>query len=784
MVKLVKVKPWELNRCPAHVKTKERWVRASWPRGEVVPPPPNQPKKAKTVKISKKHKSRESPKSRNPSRSLKSLKTSETSETPETPETSEFPESSESPERPGSLEPTEAGNPTHEGSFSWLSPTKPAPAPKPSLRMFTLYNVTVRRGEMGEPVRDIFPDPLRRLGSVQAFDVNKYVAAVDGSLQGTLFAVDSLPERVLGPDFGRARRVIEYIKRRQPGSRSPVEVMLREGSVLKTTSLRDPAENLNEARSEVMALAMLDHIITIKRLPPWVTKMLDYGYGVNSKDHFPYTVNLVTEKADITFNKWLKRHLKNGYEKNSVDLVNFQYALDGVFAQLVLALYAFQKHAGFVHNDLHLNNVVLQQRPGTGNMRYNSEDIFYVFHESVPLMKLCDLGHSHVVHPVTRDVSPGAWFGCPLGALNNSTDLTKVCIAMARSRPSTYEGEQRLSRYSEAMNQDLDAVLRPLGDPISRCSKSMENFAFPMGAGFMTPKKLIERGSVVKRFVSESEATCANTFHELENDDWDFASSKAEVAFTSRERETEVQASTYQPASPRLGIKLMTMHYKYPQLGYDISMIAPIVLRSLASFMEKPEDSGAVMAFGGGDFARAHNACVRKRMLWSALTFYQRGVIFYMLVFAPVVAGPSSVFNDFMQNGVVPYDSGISDERAAEAVRINEMFNPELRGMNMALRYSLWAACGGFAQFFDSFCGLDSDRRHFRHGEGALDTPRAILKLYHAVTSNGWRAPIQYASCEDVHGATEETLKNAFIVSSNICYYSYTLEQALSVLKV
>ena len=783
MVKLAKVKPCELNRCPAHFKTKERWVRASWPRGEVVPPAPNPPKTPKTVKMSKKHKSHKSFKSFKPSQPLKSLKATET------PESSESPQS---PERPESPEPTQAGNPTRDGSVSWLSLTKPAPASltvpptaaKLSRRMFTLYNVTVRRGEMGEPVRDIFPDPLRRVGSVQAFDVDKYVGALDGSLQGTLFAVDSLPERVLGPDFGRARRVVEYIKRRQPGSRSPVEVMLREGSVLKTSSLRDQAENLNEARSEVMALAMLDHIITIKRLPPWVTKMLDYGYGINSNDFFPYTVNLVTEKADITFNKWLKKHLNNGYDKDSVDLVNFQYALDGVFAQLVLALYAFQKHAGFVHNDLHLNNVVLQHRPGTGNMRYNSEDTFYVFHESVPLMKLCDFGHSYVVHPVTRDVSPGAWFGCPLGAVNNSTDLTKICIGMARSRPSTYEGERRLSRFSEAMNRDLDAVLRPLGDPISRCSKSMENFAFPMGSGFMTPKKLIERGCVVQRFVSESEATYANTFHELQDDDWDFASSKVQMAFMFRERETEVQASAYEFASPHLGLKLMTLHHKNPQLGYDISMMAPIVLHSLASFMEQPEDGGGVMAFGGGVFTRSHSAHVRKRMLWSALTFYQRGVMFYMFVFAPVVVAPSCVLDEFMQNGVVPHDSGIPDERAAEAVRINDLFNPELRGMNMALRYSLWAACGGFAQFFDSFCGLDSDHRHFRREEGGSDTPRAILNLYHAVTSNGWRAPIQYASREDVHGATEETLKNAFIASSNVCYYSYTLEQALSVLKV
>ena len=590
--------------------------------------------------------------------------------------------------------------------------------------------------------------------------------------------------RTLSFDYGCALKVIKVIKRCQSVSNMRVEVVLRENSVLKTTTLRKKCCALDEARFEIMALATLEHVTTVKRLPPWVTKMLDYGYGENPKDFLPFTVHLAMEPADVTLYDWLWHHLRKSYDKGSVDLYGFQHALDGVFAQLVLALYAFQKYAGFVHNDLHLKNVLLQHRPGTGNMRYNSECISYVFDDAVPLMKLCDCGHAYVVHPITHYVSPGAYFGCPLGALNNCTDLTKACISLAKMRPSSYDGNVRLSQFSESLNKDMDCVLRPMTDSVKRCSNSMEGFAFPIGSGFLTPRQLIKCGSVVPSYVSTELATYANSFHELDDDDWSYAGSLAKASFDIRERETEVWPSTYEVSSTHVGLKLMNMHYKNPDLGYDIAMMVPVVLRALTARMEVLDEPGAVMAFGGGEYARGQNMHVRKRMLWSALTFYQRGVRFYLRVFAPTVVNPSSALSDFTQDGSIPIDFGIPDHLSAEAVRINGMFSPRLQRMNMALRYSLWAACGGFSEFFDTFSGLPFDDSHFRRDEEVRDVPGAVLKLYHTVMDNGWRAPIQYASLETVHNASEETLKNAFIASSNVCYYSYTLEQALSVLKV
>ena len=56
-------------------------------------------------------------------------------------------------------------------------------------------------------------------------------------------------------------------------------------------------------------------------------------------------------------------------------------------------------------------------------------------------------------------------------------------------------------------------------------------------------------------------------------------------------------------------------------------------------------------------------------MLWSALTFYQRGVMFYMHVSAPAATNPSCVLKEFTQDGLLPSDSGIPDEQAMEAVR-------------------------------------------------------------------------------------------------------------------
>jgi hypothetical protein len=312
----------------------------------------------------------------------------------------------------------------------------------------------------------------------------------------------------------------------------------------------------------------------------------------------------------------------------------------------------------------------------------------------------------------------------------------------------------------------------------------MENFPLPMGAGFWTPLQLIENGDVVQRFVSTKLATYPNTFQELENDDWPYAGSAVKNAFDIRERETGKYSGVYAPVSPHAGFRLLNLHFQSPQFGYDMSVMVPIVMRALSWRLEERDNARGIMAFGGSEYSREQNKHVRKRLLWSALTCYQRGVIFYMLVFAPAVASESLGLEGFTQDSMVLTGSGIPKDQVLEAIRICNAFNPDLKHQNMALRYSLWAACGGFADLFDVFNGAEPDKRHFRRDVGDWDVPHAVLQLYQAATANGWRAPIQYASLGSVYDATEDKLKNAFVLSSNVCYYSLTVEQALCVLTV
>jgi hypothetical protein len=652
-------------------------------------------------------------------------------------------------------------------------------------RFLTLYDVALKSKELGAMELPIFADPLNRVGTAEGFDVNKYVALADSSLSGTLFAVDSLPSRALGPDMDMGQLVAKWIKGKAGGpgeARSAVTVVARATSVLKNTSLAKDCSRMKEARSEVLALALMVHVIKIKRLPPWVTMILDYGCAVSPNNFLPYTVDMVTEKADATLYDWLSFQLKKGLEVGSPRLLAFQRRLDGIFAQIVLALHAFQKHAGFVHNYLHLKNVMVQQRKQTGNMRYNTDGVSYVFEEDIPLMKFCDFGHTYVIHPETRRVSPGAFFGCPLGALNNCTDLTRVCIGLAKMRPDRYQGQVRLSEFSTAMAADLDAVLRPLEDNYSRSSNSLEQFAFPIGANFMTPAQLVRRGKTVAQFVSTELATYDNTFHHLVDDGWPYKDSAAEHAFFVRESGSP--SPLYTRTAPVLGYKLMNLDFHNPHFGHDISVMVPVVIQALFARMQASE---GVMAFGGSDHAMAQHKHVRKRMLWCALILYQRAVLFYMRTFAQVMVTPSGELSDFMQNGSLPVDGGhgISEEFTLEATRIRGMFAPDLAEENMPFRYSLWAACGGFADLFDAFKGLDGYRHFRRGGDGEAATARAVLSMYHSA-SGGWkiRAPIEYAALEDVHQASEETLTNAFIHSSNVSYYSHTLEEALAVLKV
>jgi hypothetical protein len=293
-----------------------------------------------------------------------------------------------------------------------------------------------------------------------------------------------------------------------------------------------------------------------------------------------------------------------------------------------------------------------------------------------------------------------------------------------------------------------------------------------------TPLQLIKHGSVVEKFVSHKEATLGSTCVELPNDDYN--NRQPDADFNRREQESSVDNQPYMCMPPLIGFNYQIEVHNHPELFYNIALMVPIVTKALFTRMEKKD---GVMCFGHTGDGVNIAKLVRKRMLWCALILYQRAVMFFLRTFAQVIVKQTQ----FTQHGASSIDvdsSGSPDKLVKQADRIYRKFNNnEHRKENLALRYSMWAACGGFEDLFDVFNGMENCR-HFRLKDGCVnpDLPLAVLRLYERVSAEGKRAPIQYAQLPKIHAAAEKTLVHAFIASSDVSYYSYTLEQALAVL--
>ena len=641
-------------------------------------------------------------------------------------------------------------------------------APGGRVRKFTLC-VFLQTQKRGSATRQISRDLLRRGDGIRDYSLDKYVQLLDASVSGTLFRTlcdaghaAELPLVPLSQSSKQYFRATAMVR-----TASGVELYKRGPNFRKVSHGVWHSQAVRQARCEVLAMAMVSHLCVVKRIPPWSVVPNDCGREHQlrlSGTNLIHTVDLVTESADHTLYDWLRRGLREEYAEGSPELLAFQTQLDGIFAQVVLALYAFQKYLGFVHNDLHLKNVLIKLRPNTENMRFISEDLSYVFREAVPLVKICDFGHAYFVNPVTRNVMHGAVYSSAFTCLNNSHDVLRFCMSLQKMRRGN-----NMSAFSQQLTSDLNAVLAPLKDFSTETCDSAEHFPFAMG-GFLTPRELVRRGSVVKKFVCAEQAPAAqgSTFYELPHDDFEH-DVHAASAFELREQPSAAEYVQFNAA----------------QMNAEHTQIQRVVLPLVKNALHFRLNGKGSMTFSKNERGLQY---VRKRMLWAALIVYQRAVMFYMRTFGHVQVS-QQIQPDLPDLPDLLDVTAPPDEWLNAAKNVYAAFNPVLMESNIAMRYCLWAACGGFPEFFYVFSGIEEP--HFRRARNDF-TPaasnsaeaRKVLELFDLVSSYGLRAPAQFVKLESVHAATELALINAFDVSSSAVYYSLPLSVAIDMLKI
>ncbi|MBE35284.1 MAG: hypothetical protein CMI16_06980 [Opitutaceae bacterium] len=478
--------------------------------------------------------------------------------------------------------------------------------------------------------------------------------------------------------------------------------------------------------AEIECAIVVDYVTRVKRLPPCVPRVtrhvarrtvdgrdVEYSLEVEHVDNAS-VVDPNGRHADPTLAAYLEG------DDFSRDPEGFRRRLDGVFAQILLALSGLQRHCGFVHNDLHTKNVLLRAREGTGPMIVHdaASGRAYVFDDDVPLVKLIDFGDAMVRHPETGRVVSSRWTS-HLQGFTNGADLRRLAIVLARhanGRPSSF--------FSDEMTADLVSIIDPTEGDVSalddivaaaNANPNVERFGFPL-VGFATPSSLLATGRVADRLVDggsregggvATHAAPENIFHELPDDGWSSGEPFARFA----RREGGSRHRDYAPCHPLFPVAP-------PELVQLRDHAAHALVRRLdddPDFETRPDrlDFEAVVAYGPSADTRT-----RRRVAWTGLVLFQRAVAFYLRTFASVEVrgcvdlsrvGSSRDVDDAAHARLSRLVSrnvnevlGIVDDivGASRVSSDEERRNKKSETTRLVLRLCLVAACGGHGQFF------------------------------------------------------------------------------------
>jgi hypothetical protein len=618
------------------------------------------------------------------------------------------------------------------------------------------YTISTFKAVKGSAPSDksIFPDQLRRYKSCAEFRQGegvafKYLDLLEGC---------KLLKLCRQPGFEVSGKVMPRIDGEVsiPGK---IKILSKSNQVSKSWINRKcglSGQHLEAALMEIRCAAILKLITIVKRLPPFAMQIAKYtvleSFTVPDKI---LEVDMICERADQDLDSWLQN-------SSQLDPACFARILDGIFVQVVLGLFLFQKHAGFVHNDLHTKNIMLVDRLGTGNMRIVVNGTSYVFPEEIPLVKFIDFGQSFVYNPV-RSVDVKGVFWSPLVANNNCWDLMRLAITLVK------KSDTASHPYGEELRVELFEVLYTANRTETwwkSLNLNVEWFSFPIQC--KTPLQLIKQSAVVKKFESRELASHHNTFIELPDDEWPVDLARF------NDRELRPQSNAYMPLRAFYWVANGNKH----RISRALHTAKNVVLLQLRQkldtvFVSAGKHAGPLMCYG--------NLCdenTKKRMVYQALIIYQRAVIFYLITFARC---EETIDIGDGANVEMMLNRGFAD-RSRKVREAMDAFINITYGMEM--RYCLWAACGGTSEFFETWTGLPAGSRHFNRQTDIPVIRAELLSLYDETRKERkFKAPLEFASLREVHDARLEWLLDAFEWSSEMTFYSLSVEDALNVLR-
>lgn len=457
------------------------------------------------------------------------------------------------------------------------------------------------------------PDPLRRVLGKRVAPASKY----DGAKKRRYSEVSGEDRRRCAEHVARFARTVAW-------RTFALGAAVIEGAAAPPGT--DSFTKRTTSFAEIEISAALHCVTVAKGLPPFVFEL----QGFKRAEDGEFRVS-VAKSRGRSLQAYLDERLGLGLDLH----------LDAVLAQVCLALRSFQKYAGFVHNDLHTHNIVVEDRGDAACYVARLDGQWFSFPPDAPFVRLVDFGQSALVHPL-RDRTCSSVFTGPIVRDVSCADVSKLMVCLVKWALSQGKGRAWPDVLGRAAAEDVRAVMAHLTDgettvdDVARyaATENVNSEYFPMELG-TSLDALIREGACARAFAIPEPGRCrfsANIFFEREDDL--FCSRRAIARFKDRE-------APFAIFEIELDRRVVPVATEAVREVFESNVSACLGRRGIVR--ERSGVSWQVDRVDGKPrvfhFQRT-DAFLRRRAAWKMLELFQRGVLLYLKLFvARDVAG-------------------------------------------------------------------------------------------------------------------------------------------------
>ena len=528
-----------------------------------------------------------------------------------------------------------------------------------------------------------------------------------------------------------------------------------------------------ESNAEVEVSLVLSCVTISKGLPPFFNIFCGHRMRFNGETKRYETLLVVDRVEGRTFREYLGRTFQEYISSRDESLLkDVRYQLQSIFVQVCVALSSAQKYVGFVHNDFHCENIMIQKQWDGDAMVFRTMERCYRFPEDTPRVRIIDYGQSSVVHPVHHR-TVHSFTGLMTQGMHG-VDVARFCLRVVKwaqevSRRDRFGGDWS-AVLGDELTEDFCAVLRHLtsGGPatprdIATHAASINDNAewYPFDVG-VSPARILSEGACVRRFTvaSPREARCAfwrNLYVERPEDVFD--SSAAVYRFSSTEKKSfpvvRIPLSRWVVCDTDAIVRNVHAALKHHMTCRGF-MAASGAARHDDSTAYKIKNSDGTERCRALYFQKTDER-TKRRVAWRALVVFQKSILLYIIAFVA------------------------ENSQEAEGIR-NELRSkletnvPRQNREEILLALCCYANTGDFSFFEDAELTLLTNQGHvFRDIEGLRSLRKKIMKVRDRVEfgkkgeGGGLFVDAQKMTHEEVYA--NKCLKKLFYTSSCTSFY-------------